>query len=215
MPGGQHGAGEGQRSDDALARAGICRLLGRIFSAKPSAELIAGLKQEQMLAVLGSLGVVFDDDFVSGDAGEQAEALAVEFTRLFVGPGPHIAAYESVFVQGYAEDEPRLWGEATGEVESFYREAGLDIEAAGEIPDYIGIELEAMAELAAAEAARRDEGETAEARRLWELQQQFAREHLGRWLPEFSRVVAERSASSFYRGMAALVGGLADIFDDE
>ncbi|MHB0915826.1 MAG: TorD/DmsD family molecular chaperone [Thermoleophilia bacterium] len=215
MPGDQHEAGEGQRSEDALARAGICRLLARVFSAKPSPELVAGLKEARMLEVLASLGVDFDDDFIEGDAGEQAEALAVEFTRLFVGPGQHIAAYESVFVRGYAEDEARLWGEATGEVEKFYREAGLEVETAGEIPDHIGIELEAMAELAAAEAARRDEGAADEASRLWALQQQFAREHLARWLPEFCRTVVEQADSEFYRGMAALVGGLDDLYETD
>lgn len=211
----QHGAGDGQRSADALARAGICRLLGRVFSAKPSAELIAGLKEVRMLEALASLGVELDDDFVTGDAEKQATALAVEFTRLFVGPGQHIAAHESVFVRGYAEDGSQLWGEATVEVDKFYREAGLEIDAAGEIPDHIGIELEAMAELAAAEAARRDAGVAAEAGKLWELQQQFANEHLARWLPEFASTVAEQATSSFYRGMAVLVGGLPDLYEDE
>ncbi|RJQ45826.1 MAG: hypothetical protein C4534_03935 [Gaiellales bacterium] len=198
-----------------MARAGVCRLLARVFSNKPSAELVEGLREARMLEVLASLGVDFDQGFISGDAAGEAESLGIEYTRLFVGPGEHIAPHESVFVRGQAESEPRLWGEATAAVAEFYREAGLEVDTAGEIPDHIGIELEAMAELAAAEAERHERGETAEAETLWGLQQRFAWEHLARWLPDFGRAVAEQAQSSFYRGMALLVGGLAELYEDE
>lgn len=215
MSGGQHGAGEGQRGGDALARAGICRLLARVFSNKPSAELIAGLREESLLETLASLGVVFDEEFINGDPEMLAEALGIEFTRLFVGPGPHIAAFESVFVRGAAEQDARLWGEATGEVVDFFHDAGIEVAAAGEIPDHVGIELEAMAELAAAEADRREAADVAEAEHIWRLQQRFAREHLERWLPELGQAVAEQAQSSFYRGMAALIGSLAGLYEED
>lgn len=202
----------GSRGELELARANVCRLLARVFSAKPTPELLAAMKESGMLESLDSLGVTFDGDFLAGDEREQAEALAVEYTRLFVGPGPHIAPYESVFVRGFGEDGPQLWGSATEAVSVFYREAGLEIRAGNEIPDHIGIELEAAAELAATQAELLERGETAEAERVREQEMRFAREHLAVWLPDFSRAVAGQARESFYRGMAALIAGLVEIY---
>ena len=214
MPEAERGGAEPLK-EMALARAGVCRLLARVFSTKPSADLIAGLRESSMLEVLAELGVVFDDSFIEGEAEELAAELAVEYTRLFIGPGQHIAPYESVFVQGDAEDGPRLWGDATQEVARFYEEAGLEVESSTGIPDHIGIELEAMAELAAAEGVRRERGDAVQAEVLWELQQRFAREHLAKWLPEFSRRVAEQAGSSFYSGMAVLISRLPDYYEED
>jgi TorA maturation chaperone TorD len=198
-----------------MARAAVCRLLARVFRSKPTADLLAAIKDSDMLEALAALGVTFDEEFIGGDEAEQVETLSVEYTRLFVGPGQHIAPYESVFIKGYAEDEARLWGSATEEVDKFYRESGLEITSGNEIPDHISIELEAAAALAMARVEYLKRGDEAEAAKLQGLEMRFAREHLVKWLPLFSRAVSGQARSSFYQGMAVLVAGLVDIYEED
>ncbi len=193
----------GRSSETARARAAIYRLLARVFSGKPSCELLKGLKDSDMLEALAAFEVVLEPEFIAGDEKQQAAELAVEFTRLFLGPGPHIAPYESVFIRGEGEEKPRLWGKATLEVADFYAEAGL-AQAEGETPDHLGLEFEAVAALAREEAEQWESGAVDEAARLRELQRRFCSEHLLRWVPEFSRAVAGSTRSGFYRNMAVL-----------
>ncbi|MDO8736354.1 MAG: molecular chaperone TorD family protein [Thermoleophilia bacterium] len=191
----------------ARARAGLYGLMSRVFSGKPTAALVKGMKETGMRESLASFEVPFDEEFLAGDDAEQAEELAIEYARLFLATGSHIAPYESVFVRGWAEDKPQLWGEATVEVTKFYQEAGLDLRE-GQIPDHLGIELEAMATMAECEAARRESGDKAGAAKLEELQRRFCEEHLMLWVPEFCEEVQLRAESGFYRSMAVLTASL-------
>lgn len=190
-------------SEIARARAALYMLLSRVFSGKPTRELLKGLKEKATLDALAAFEVVFEPDFIAREEEGQAQELAVEYTRLFHGPGPHIAPYESVFVRGEGEDGPRLWGEATVQVADFYRQAGLEVDGS-RTPDHLGLEFAAMAAMAEAEAARWSEGDLEGAERIKDLQDRFCSEHLLRWVPEVCRAVENVTRSSFYRGMAHL-----------
>jgi len=191
----------------ARARAGLYGLMSRVFSDKPTAVLLKGMKEPGMQESLASFEVPFDEEFLAGDDEQQAEDLAIEYARLFLATRSHIAPYESVFVRGWSEDKPQLWGEATVEVAKFYQEAGLELRE-GQTPDHLGIELEAMAVMAECEAARRESGDAAGAALLEELQRRFCEEHLKRWVPEFCEAVLRRTESGFYRGMVVLTASL-------
>lgn len=191
----------------ARARAALYGLASRVFSDKPSAAMIEGLKSPEMVESLAAFEISFDEEFLAGDAEAQAGELAVEYARLFLGAGEHIAPYESVFSRGWGEEVPQLWGEATVAVARFYDEAGLELKS-GRTPDHLSLELEAMAMLAECEAARRESGDTAGAAGIEELQNRFCREHLIVWVPEICDAVKERSRSSFYGSMAALTESL-------
>ncbi len=194
---------DGQVAELARARAGLHSLLARVFSAAPTAELLKGVKDPEVLSSLAACGIAFDEEFLSGGVEEQIRELAAEFTRLFIGPGPHIAPFESVFVRSPGEYQPRLWGGATVAVAGFYEEAGLRFHGS-QIPDHLGLEFEAMAALARAEAESRESGDREEAGRLLELERRFCREHLLRWAPDLCLAVERETTSGFYRGMAAL-----------
>lgn len=191
----------------ARARAGLYGLMSRVFSGKPSAALLKGMKESGLQDSLADFEVPFDEEFLAGEDAVQAEELAIEYARLFLATGSHIAPYESVFVRSWAEEKPQLWGEATVEVTRFYQEAGLELRE-GQIPDHVGIELEAMAVMAESEAAKLESGDRAGAGRLEELQQQFCKEHLKRWVPEFCEEVLRKAESGFYRSMAVLTASL-------
>jgi len=197
----------GEKLEMARARAGLYGLMSRVFSDKPTAALLKGMKEPKMQESMASFEVPFDEEFLAGDDEQQAEELAVEYARLFLATGSHIAPYESVFVRGWAEDKPQLWGEATVEVSKFYEQAGLELRE-GQTPDHLGIELEAVAVMAECEAARRESGDAAGAAGLEELQRRFCQEHLKRWVPEFCEAVSRQAESGFYRGMADLTASL-------
>lgn len=201
------GAGGSPDLEMARARAGLYGLVSRVFSDRPSAALLAGMKQSDMQESLAALDVSFGDAFIAADEEEQAEELGVEYARLFLATGTHIAPYESVFIRGWREERPQLWGEATVVVKKFYEEAGLELQT-GQTPDHLGLELEAMAVLAECEAARLESGDEAGAGRLEGLQRRFCEEHLMRWVPEFCKAVEQQAESSFYRSMAALTASL-------
>lgn len=194
----------------ARARAGLYGLVSRVFSDRPTPELLKGMKDPEMVEALASFDVVFDEAFLAGDEEGQAGELAVEYTRLFLATGPHIAPYESVFVRAWSEDKPQLWGEATVAVSKFYKEIGLELRP-GQTPDQLGLELEAMAIMAECEAARREAGDAEGAALLERQQRRFCEEHLNIWVPEICEAVERETKSVFYRGMATLASALVQL----
>jgi len=194
----------------AKARAGLYGLVSRVFSDKPTAVLLKGLKDNEMIESLATMDVVFDEDFIAGDEEAQAEELAVAYARLFLAGGPHIAPYESVYIRGWSEDKPQLWGETTVAVAKFYEKVGLELKS-GQVPDHLGLELEAMAVLAECEAARHASGDAAGAGLLEKLQSRFCQEHLIQWVPKICEEIEQQTESSFYRSMAALTAGLVQV----
>ncbi|MHB0867468.1 MAG: TorD/DmsD family molecular chaperone [Thermoleophilia bacterium] len=206
--------GAGSQAQLARAQAGFFGLLARVFGAKPTEELIRAMREPEMVAALAAFGVSWAAEPEPGGDEQQARALAVEYTRLFVGPGPHIAAYESVYVPGAGETQARLWGQAATEVARFYRELGLELPE-GQMPDHLSLELQAMAVMAQSQADRLTAGDEDGAAILAGLQEKFCREHLSRWVPEVCREVERETRSSFYSGMAALVAGLIEMVCDE
>ena len=121
-----------------------------------------------------------------------AELLS-EYERLFVGPGTvPCPPYESY----WRDDVPvhlrrSLMGPCVGELRLLYGEMGLRMpEGAGELPDYVAAELEAVAYALSTDHAA--------------VAGQLFRDHLGLWLPKLCRAVAREASLSFYRELAAL-----------
>ncbi|MHB1391187.1 MAG: TorD/DmsD family molecular chaperone [Thermoleophilia bacterium] len=201
---------EGSQAQLAAARAGFFGLLARVFGSRPTVQLIQGMREPQMLEALEAFGVTLGTDIEPGGEEEQVRALAVEYTRLFVGPGPHIAAYESVYVSGEDGARRQLWGQAATEVAGFYGELGLELPP-GQMPDHLSLELQAMAVMAQSQADMLVAGDEDGAALVAGMQEKFCREHLSRWVPEVCREVERETGSDFYRGMAALAAGLIEM----
>jgi len=119
-----------------------------------------------------------------------------EFTRLFLGPGRPVAhPYESVVREG------RTMGETTLDVRRRLTAEGVAPNGCS-LPDHVGIELAFMAYLAAREALAWEAGEDDVARGLLQKQEAFLREHLGAWLPQFSRRILAGRPSVHYGELA-------------
>lgn len=133
-------------------------------------------------------------------ASEGVEELAVDHARLFVGPFALLAPpYGSVYLEG----ERRLMGDSTLEVETWYRDAGLELaDGFTATADHVAAELEFMYFLAAKELEALHAADPASAAHLRSKQRVFINRHLGAWLPDFTRTVEAQARSLFYRGLA-------------
>ncbi len=191
-------------SEMAYRRSNIYGLLSSIYSHEPDENFIRNLDSSSLRA-FGKGKISQDKEFWAQPAEKICEDLAVEYTRLFLGPKNHIPPFESLY--NFKEGETRqIWGAATVEVKRIIESTGLSFRKDyGGIPDHISIELEFMQKLV------KNEGE------LWEkekngsqllksikLEKKFIDEHLHVWIPGFCQKVIEAARYDFYRNVAEL-----------
>ena len=193
-----------QKSDTALARSQVYGLLATIFRAEPTEAFLRELKGPGFTGVFSDLGIDLGDELQKKPEAELGEELAVEFTRLFLGPDSHISAHESVFVE-VDGGVGGLWGEKTVEVKKFIEAAGLTYGAdyTG-IPDHVSVELEFLQKLAEWEAGKWAQSDAENAVYCLGVEKRFIEEHLGKWVPELCDKVADRADLPFYREMAGV-----------
>ncbi len=122
----------------------------------------------------------------------RSPALAEEYERLFVGPGPvPCPPYESY----WREDVPSLlrgalMGPCTAELVVLYATLGLQVRrSAAELPDHVAVELEALSV-----AESRPDGA--------EVAAELVAGHLGVWLPVFCQAVLDAATHPHYRSLA-------------
>ena len=115
--------------------------------------------------------------------------------------------YQSVFL----DTSNLLGGSETDRVLETYQQAGADslvddllVSLTGDMPDHIATELAFLAFLCGAEADAYEDGLVAVARRMAQLQHDFLREHLLRWLPPLV-IAIEYEENPFYTAIAQLL----------
>ncbi len=191
-------------ADSAKSRSGIYGLLTAVFREEPSSALIKELRGPRLSGAFSDLGVELGDTFYDDPVLEVAEALGLEFTRLFIGPGKHISAHESVFVEADG-GTGGLWGKQTVEVKKFIETTGLDYETSFTgLPDHISVELEFMQKLTEWETDKWHQKDPKNAEYCLSVQRMFLEQHLLCWLPQFCDAVIAQTESHFYRAMAEL-----------
>lgn len=143
----------------------------------------------------------------------QEESLALEHTRLFVGPGPLAAPpYASV----YSDPRGQVMGEAALEALRHYHEAGMCLSpAARELPDHVALELEFLASLCEQEASAWGRTDTVDALYLLTRQVAFLSQHLLAWIPGFSTRLAASTRCELYLALAHLVEDYARLDCDQ
>ncbi|MDJ0951634.1 MAG: molecular chaperone TorD family protein [Alphaproteobacteria bacterium] len=192
----------------AAARSNVYGLLATVFRAEPSAALLAGLKAPEFADVLGSLDLSLGEDFRDAPCEKLVDDLAIEFTRLFIGPGPHISPHESANIEHGNAMEATLWGPETVTVKTFIEGTGLEYDDSfTDMPDHISAELEFMQRLAAKEAETWAEPNEQLATNIQAIERRFLDEHLARWVFPFCEKVIERSELPFYRKFAEVTKG--------
>ena len=194
-----------EQAENAKFRSDIYGLLATVFRQEPGVALIRELRDPQLAGVFSDLGVDLGETFYNATETELMELLALEFTRLFVGPSSHISAHESVFTEldnGISE----LWGRSTVAVKNFIETTGLDYkpEFSG-VPDHASVELEFMQKLTAWEADKWQQDDRENAEFCVSVQRIFLEQHLLVWLPKFCEVVMAQAENPFYRAMSELM----------
>jgi len=196
-------SGEEARQD-CLARANVYRLLAGALVEEPGADYLRALRVPENLAMLRELGVTFDADFAEPAPEILQEALACEYTALFVAPGG-CPAVESARLTGRFQQEP-LYA-----VRAFYRRAGFALRPGrfAVFDDQLGVELSFVAELLERAAAALADNDLPGYARLDKDIKRFWALHLGRWVRGYSRLLERAAAHSFYREIAKLLRGFA------
>lgn len=192
----------------ATHRSMIYRFLAVVYQKEIGVEEFNNLNQPEISEALEETGFRLSGDFYRRPQEQVLEDLAVEYCRLFIGPGKHFPPYESVhrgeFVAGTGE-KGLLMGEAAMEVSKFVKECGLEFDASYRgLPDHLGVELELMGQLTAWEASSWLEEDLEDAHTALDLQDRFMSEHLMRWVPGFCQKLADASEVPFYRDVALL-----------
>ncbi len=195
----------------AICRSNCYGLLALVFRDAPTSEIVEQLRTPPLAKTLAHLGYDIAQDF-SGELEAVTERLCEQYTRTFVGPGPHVSPYTSVHYDG----EGQLWGDSTVWVKHFIKMTGLSFKDNWDsIPDHIAIELELMQRLAAHEAqlwvpslsdpSHNEKNVDKQLCQCLQAQEQFLREHLCIWAPKFCERILETSTGLFYREMAKLL----------
>jgi len=188
--------------------------LASLYLRAPTAELLQPFADPKALSVLTS---VFHDTICQTVLKKLAahikqtrlEDLKEEFDALFVVPSPrsYVPPYESCFREKRGNTMGRLWGETTADAARCYREAGYEAKNLPGIfaPDHIGIELAFIAKLCANELKLIEKNNNLEqAKKIKELRKLFLREHISKWIEDFTKAVNDSTASFFYKDLSTL-----------
>jgi len=191
-------------ADSAKLRSNIYRLLATIFREEPTEALIKELRDPRLAGVFLEIEVDLGEVFYNLPESEVIEILGLEFARLFIGPGSHISAHESIFSE-VDSGMSALWGVKTVEVKNFIETAGLEYkpEFTG-VPDHISVELEFMQKLVEWEAGKWNQKDRESAEYCLSTQRMFLEQHLLCWLPQLCDQIMAQAKIPFYRAMAEL-----------
>lgn len=128
------------------------------------------------------------------------EELAVEYSRLFVGPfGLKAPPYGSI----YLDNERTVMGPSTLDTIRFYEAEGLARdEGFSELPDHIAVELEFMYFLMYREAEALQKGESEKAQEYLNKQEDFSTRFLNKWAPSFCANIKVETDNGFYNTLA-------------
>ena len=131
------------------------------------------------------------------------EELSIAFSKLFVGPfGLRAPPYGSV----YTDEDRRIMGDSTVEIQKFYSQAGLTIrDDFNELPDHIAIELEFMYYLIFKEIKSLENSQNDLALECVRNQDIFLNKFLCRWVATFCKNIYEGTENEFYRSLANCV----------
>ncbi len=154
-----------------------------------SAQLETFSSSPELVSLLGKS---VQEELGQSPAIEITEALAEEYTRLFIGPSHHFPPLE-----GLARGDFQLMGDRAMSVKKAYAEAGFDAtDDSGMLPDHLGVELDFIATL-----IEREE---------WERTSRFVNSHLLAWVPNWVADFSKQARFNFY---PAVGGALNDCLE--
>jgi len=189
----------------AIERSRLYGLLATVFRHEPSVEFLRQMKTPELVAALANSGIDLGYTFEAANAAHLVDDLAIEYTRLFLGPGRHISPHESVQLK---RGSGMLWGPETPVVRQAYRDAGFEIgESETKIPDHISVELDFLSLLTTDEAAAWEADDQGRLVEILKFQHSFIARHLGKWVSAFCTKVRGEAELPFYAAFAEILQG--------
>lgn len=189
------------------ARATVYDLLARLYTYpldEAALDAVAALSVEDAPdEVAEALDVMQARIAAAPERAPFVEALNIESTRLFEGPGqPATPPYASFYL-----NEGRLMGSAALAARRAYLAWNARPRDDGRVPpDHLALELGFMAHLAHAAAGASD----GEAARSHSDSAEFLDEHLLTWVPRFGDEVARATSHPFFVGLANLTTAILE-----
>ena len=195
----------------ATARANVYGLLADIFREEPSNALLSKLSEAGFSNALHALNLSLDEMFEGSSPKQLVDELGMEFTRLFIGPGSHISANESMHAEARFGEPNAYWGPQTVAVKKFMEAAGLAVadDFAG-MPDHISAEFEFMQLLLLKEIEAWEKEKQELAVNVLKVQKQFYDEHLSQWIANFCDKVVEATEHPFYKQFTEVTKGFCE-----
>ena len=165
----------------AAERAVVYRLLARLWSSELNHEMIADLSGPLILRELEEMGLATEDL-----RAEMIENLAVDYCRLFAGPG-RLPATQSAW------QHDSLHGAAADSMNKYLDFIHIDRNECRFV-DQLGFQLEVMSKIVSAQ----DSTEPAEL--AGDLAKSFFLEHIA-WAIELCERIEPQATTPFYRSM--------------
>jgi putative dimethyl sulfoxide reductase chaperone len=201
-------------------RAAIYGLLVRVFVSLPDAGLVDDFTSgvyDDLFNGFGGIGnkalrygISYLDSYrssiQSAVASKILDEIAVDRTRILrvTSDKAYRLPYESLYKAS------RSASDVISQVKSFYMKSGMvPAEDAGEMPDYLGVELDFMYALCQMETDLLDSGQ--DSMEIVELEKEFLNEHLGKWISIFCDEAGKQSCTDFYKGFLKIMSGFIEI----
>ena len=200
-----------ERTAMTRQRSHVYGFLAAVYRQEITADLLGQIKDPRFLGVFSDLGVDLSSDFFKKSEKALLDDLAVEYARLFLGPGRHISPHESVHHIKPDEQDSQLWGKTTVEVKKFIESTGLQYRSEYRgLPDHISVELEFMEHMILQEARAWGEEDRDGVLDCLNMEKAFMDQHLICWIPGFCEKIIREAEIPFYGEMAALTNNFIE-----
>ena len=170
-------------------------MLSSMYLCKPTKDVIEGWRAalaDNTPDLLSGLKTALDA--IDTDSEQEREEILWEYTRLFIGPYKlPCPPWESV----YTSPKRLMMQSAHDEVTEAYRNEGVAVNTAEVMGDHIGVELNFLAFL-----LRQMVEDPERQEHYAEAAARFAKEHLQKWTPAFTRDLAQAADYTFYKELA-------------
>lgn len=190
--------------DIAAGRAKTYAVLAALYSAPPSPELAAMIREGGLIQEPGSALAAAAEELTAFFRQAPQEAtdndIVAEYTRLFVLPFG-VVPNESF----YMDEKKAVGGHVTVAVQRYYDAAAAQLTGTSmELADHVGVELEFMKFLCGIEAQLWQEPNWAGLEKCIEFQSGFLDGHLLRWHRALADKIVAESELDLYRAVARL-----------
>lgn len=183
---------------------GLLDDLGRLSFPRPTAGRDVPQAWAEGLGLLAA--------WLEGRGPGAVKELAVDYARVFLGAGISDGRAAFPYESVYTSPERLIMQDARDQVAALYRERGLGVaEGSNEPEDHLAFELEFMAYLCRKGRLAVQEGREAEADALVAGQRAFIEAHLLNWIPAFCADVEQYAETDFYRAVAKMTAGFAEL----